>query len=265
MEVHPLAARAFGGRAEDYERARPGWPRDAVAAVLERFGAGTVVDLAAGTGKLTRVVAEQADKVIAVEPVEGMRRVLREQLPHVRAISGTAETIPLPDASIDAVLVGEAFHWFDAGRAVPEIARVLKPGGGLAVFVHEPAWAGVGWLDELTEIVKAYRIEDASRPDHEAWREALAADPRFEPPREEEFPYEHVSTRELIVAEIASFSSIGSLPPDRLAAALDACRAVLERHGVEEFTFHYNTRVTSAQLKRSGANASSSTSVGSPQ
>ena len=257
MDVHPLAARAFGERADDYERARPGWPPDAVAAVLEQFGSGTVVDLAAGTGKLTRVVAEQAGRVIAVEPVEGMRRVLREQLPHVRAISGTAEAMPLPDASIDAVLVGEAFHWFDAGRAVPEIARVLKPGGGLAVFVHKPAWEGVDWFDELADTVKAFRIEDPTRPDHEAWRDALAADPRFEAPREEEFPYDHLSHRELIVAEIASFSSIGALPPDRLEEALDACRAVLERHGVDDFTFHYAIRVTSARLKRAGESAAS--------
>jgi SAM-dependent methyltransferase len=255
MDVHPLAARAFGSRAEDYERARPGWPPDAVAAVLERFGSGTVVDLAAGTGKLTRVAAEQAGTVIAVEPVEGMRRVLHEQLPHVRTIAGTAEAIPLPDGCIDAVLVGEAFHWFDAARAVPEIARVLRPGGGLAVFVHEPAWKDAAWLDELVEIVRSHRIDDG--PDHEAWRKALATDPRFEPPREEEFPYEHPSNRDLIVAEIGSFSSIGSLPPDRLAEVLDACRAVLERHEVDEFTFPYRIRVTSAQRKRSGESLAS--------
>jgi hypothetical protein len=94
-DVNPLAVRAFGARAADYERGRPGWPGDAVAGLLERFGAGNVVDLAAGTGKLTRVLAERADTVIAIEPVDGMREVLREQLPHVRAMSGTAEAIPL--------------------------------------------------------------------------------------------------------------------------------------------------------------------------
>jgi SAM-dependent methyltransferase len=265
MDVHPIAARAFDARAEEYERARPGWPPDAVAAVLDRFGSGAVVDLAAGTGKLTRVIAEQADTVIAIEPVEGMRRVLREQLPHVRAMSGTAEAIPLPDDSIDAVFVGEAFHWFDAARAVAEIARLLKPGGGLAVFVHKPGWEGIGWLDELVKTVAAYRIEDSSRPAHDAWREVLAAEPRFEPPRDDDFAYDHHSERELMVAEVASFSSIGSLERDRLAEALAACRAVLERHGIDEFTFPYRIRVTTAQLKRSGANGSSSTSVGSPQ
>ena len=115
--VDPVAARGFGTQAAQYERGRPGWPVDAVTALLERFGAGTVLDLAAGTGKLTRVLAERVDTVIAVEPVEGMREVLREQLPHVRAMTGTAEAIPVPDHSVDAVFVAEAFHWFDCATS----------------------------------------------------------------------------------------------------------------------------------------------------
>jgi ubiquinone/menaquinone biosynthesis C-methylase UbiE len=265
MDVHPLAARAFGARAEDYDRARPGWPPDAVAAVLERFGSGAVVDLAAGTGKLTRVIAEQAGTVIAVEPVDGMRRVLREQLPHIRTMSGTAEAIPLPTDSVDAVFVGEAFHWFDAERACAEIARVLKPSGGLAILFHELADKGPDWFRELSKIVVERRIDDPSRPAHGAWRAKLDAAPEFEPPRVEEFPYEHASRRELIVAEIGSFSSIGALPPDRLAEVLAACDAVLDRNGIDEFTFRYTVKVTTAQLKRSGSNGPSSTSGGSPQ
>jgi SAM-dependent methyltransferase len=257
MEVHPIAARAFDARADDYERARPGWPPDAVAAVLERFGAGKIVDLAAGTGKLTRVIAEQADTVIAVEPVEGMRRVLREQLPHVRAMSGTAEAIPLPDNSIDTVFVGEAFHWFDAPRALAEIARVLKPGGGLAVLYHELPDTGPDWFGELARVVAETRIDDPTRPSHGAWRDALAADPRFASPVEEDFPYEHPSDRELMLAEISSFSSIGALPPDRLAEVLAACRAVLERHGIEQFTFRYTVKATTAQVKRDAESVAS--------
>jgi SAM-dependent methyltransferase len=252
MDVHPLAARAFGARADDYERARPGWPPDAVAAVLERFGSGNVIDLAAGTGKLTRILAEQAGTVIAVEPVEGMRRVLREQLPHVRSMAGTAEALQLPDASIDAVLVGEAFHWFDAERACAEIARVLRPGGGLAVLYHEIDDDRPAWFAELNELVVAQRIDDPTRPAHGAWRATLDAAPQFETPRDEAFPYEHPSTRELIVAEIGSFSSIGALPPDRLDAVLAACEAVLDRHGIDEFTFRYTVKVTTAQVKRAG-------------
>ena len=256
-DVHPMAARAFHARADDYERARPGWPPDAVAAVLARFGAGTVIDLAAGTGKLTRVIAERADTVIAIEPVEGMRRVLREQLPHVRTMEGTAETIPLPDGSTDTVFVGEAFHWFDFPRAFAEIARVLKPGGGLAILYHGMPGTGPEWLEELSDVVMEHRLVDSDRPPPDAWRDALAAAPLFETPVEDQFPYEHPTTRELIVAEIGSFSSVGGLPPDRCEAVLAACREVLERHGVERYTFRYTVTVTTAQVKRAGESLAS--------
>src|SRR4051812_47236701 len=113
MEVDPVAARAFGEQADAYERGRPGWPADAIAGLLERFGAGTLLDPPAGPRKPTRVLAERADTVIAIEPVDGMREVLRAQLPHVRTMKGTAEAIPLPDGCANAVFVAEAFHWFD--------------------------------------------------------------------------------------------------------------------------------------------------------
>jgi SAM-dependent methyltransferase len=254
-DVHPLAATAFHVRADDYERARPGWPPDAVAAVLERFGAGNVVDLAAGTGKLTRLIAEQAGTVIAIEPVEGMRRVLREQLPHVRAMEGTAETIPLPDDSIDAVFVAEAFHWFDFPRAFAEIARVLKPGGGLAILYHGMPEREEPWFEEMNQAMEAHRVVDHDRPPYGAWREALDAAPQFEAPVDETFPYEHPTTRDLLIAEIGSFSWIGALPQDRFEAALAAARAVLERHGVDELTIRYRITVTTAQVKRDGDSA----------
>jgi hypothetical protein len=90
MAVDPIADRAFGARAEDYERGRPGWPRDAVARLIERFEARAVLDLAAGTGKLTRVLVGLPPEVIAIEPVDGMRRVLEEQVPAARTLTGTA-------------------------------------------------------------------------------------------------------------------------------------------------------------------------------
>jgi SAM-dependent methyltransferase len=212
-----------------------------------------VIDLAAGTGKLTSVIAEQADTVIAIEPVAGMRRVLRERLPHVRTMEGTAESIQLPDGSIDTVFVGEALHWFDYPRAFAEIARVLKPGGGLAVLYHGIPGDRPAWFQELSDLIMERRNVD--HPGLDAWREALEAAPEFEPPADETFPYEHPSTRELIVAEIGSFSSIGSLPRDRLAEVMAACDEVLKRHGVETYTFHYTVTVTTAQVKRDGESA----------
>jgi SAM-dependent methyltransferase len=253
MEIDSLPARAFGSQAENYERGRPGWPDAEVARLLERFGARTVLDLAAGTGKLTRVLVRHADEVIAVEPVDGMRRVLEQRVPEARVLAGTAEAIPLPDGAVDAVFVAEALHWFDLDRAPAEIARVLRPGGGIAVLWNHPG-PPLDWLDELYEALKAHRIEHDQRPDKVPWRAALEAE--FGPLEEEIVDREHVTDRERVVAEIASHSSIGALPPDRLQAALATCRAVLERHGIDRIAIPIRTQLLTAQ-KRSGESGSS--------
>ncbi len=246
MAVDPMATRAWGVEADDYEHGRPGWPADAVAALLDRFGATRVLDLAAGTGKLTRVLAEHADDVVAVEPLDGMRRQLEKQLPQVRVLTGTAEAIPLADAAVDAVFVAEAFHWFDLPRAVPEIARVLRPGGGLAVLWNRPQWDTLPWFKDLWDILEEYR---AGGPDYEraAWRDALTADDRFEPLANEEATHEQTTDRERVLAMIASFSWIGGLPDDRRDAVLAACREVLERHGVDAITLTYKTMITTTR------------------
>jgi SAM-dependent methyltransferase len=251
--VDPVAVRAFGSRAADYERGRPGWPGDAVTALLERFGAGTVVDLAAGTGKLTRVLAERAGTVIAIEPVDGMRDVLRERLPHVRAMNGAAESIPLPDASVDAVFVAEAFHWFDAVPAAAEIARVLKPGGGVAVLWNQPLLEGVAWADELYRTLSTHRsFVTPNRDSSQGWRDALASEPRFGELHDEAAEHEHETDRDGLLAEIASFSWVGGLAPDDFAATIADCRAVLERRDVDRVTIRYRTLITWAQAKRAG-------------
>jgi SAM-dependent methyltransferase len=132
MGVPEPAASAFGGQAENYERGRPGWPAAAVAGLIERFDAHTVLDLAAGTGKLTRLLVEHADVVIAVEPVDGMRAVLEREVPEARVLTGTAEAIPLAGESVDAVFVAEAFHWF-SGRTSTRLgsarARAVRAPG----------------------------------------------------------------------------------------------------------------------------------------
>ena len=248
MSVDPRAAAAFGAMAEEYDRGRPGWPAEAIADLVERFAARTVLDLAAGTGKLTEVLADVAPEVVAVEPVEGMRRVLA-RLPGVRVLDGTAEAIPLPDASVDAVFVAEAFHWFDLARAPAEIARVLRPGGGLAVLWNLPGEDGVPWFDEIVALVMEHRLEESGRTGHDAvpWREALEAEPRLGPLQDEEVVHEHHTDRDRIVDQIASFSSIGALPPDRRATALAAVGDVLDRHGVDDVTVTYRAAITTAR------------------
>ena len=135
--LHPTAEAGFTAAAEVYERARPGYPDEAVAWVAERLGIGPgrdVLDLAAGTGKLTRQLVPLGACIVAVEPIDAMRAQLERVVPGVEAVAGTAEAIPLPDASVDAVTCAQAAHWFRADEAAREIRRVLRPGGGLALL-----------------------------------------------------------------------------------------------------------------------------------
>src|SRR6516162_4240881 len=119
---------SFGSAAAAYERGRPSYPPEAIDWLLPR-GARHVLDLGAGTGKLTTRLVERGLEVVAVDPIPDMLEVLRASLPETRALLGTAEEIPLADNSVDAVLVAQAWHWVDPGRAILEVARVLRPGG----------------------------------------------------------------------------------------------------------------------------------------
>src|SRR6266404_2443040 len=122
---------------EDYERGRPGWPPEVIELAALPPTA-TVLDLGAGTGKLTRLLVSAFDRVVAVEPAEAMRRLLVTFCPEAEALAGTAQEIPLPDDSVDAVLAAQAFHWFEDEHALAEIARVLRPGGALVLMWNLP-------------------------------------------------------------------------------------------------------------------------------
>jgi ubiquinone/menaquinone biosynthesis C-methylase UbiE len=133
---HP-DSRAFELVADLYERARPEYPVEAIAWLVEQLDlrdGRVVLDLGAGTGKLTRALVPTGSRVIAVEPGEAMLEQLSRAVPEAEAIRGAAEAIPLPDASVDAVTVGQAFHWFRHDEALPELHRVLRPGGGIALI-----------------------------------------------------------------------------------------------------------------------------------
>ena len=135
-ELHP-ATRGFGLAADVYERGRPDYPKVAVKRLVERLDlrpGRTVLDLAAGTGKLTRLLVPSGANVLASEPIPEMRAELERRVPEAIALGGTAERIPLVDQYVDAVTVAQAFHWFQADEALREIRRVLRPGGGLALI-----------------------------------------------------------------------------------------------------------------------------------
>lgn len=138
-------ARSFGRIASDYDAVRPGYAAEALARAEAALGLGPksrVIDLAAGSGTLTRALVERFGEVIAVEPDDDMREILARRSPEIETLAGTAERIPLRDRDVDAVFVGDAFHWFDERAAVAEIARVLRPRAGVALLWNN--W----WRDE---------------------------------------------------------------------------------------------------------------------
>ncbi len=142
-------ARSFGAQAAAYDRGRPGYPAAALRYCLPD-DATTVLDLGAGTGKLTAGLLALGLAVIAVEPSDAMRALVP---PEARALAGRAEAIPLPDASVDAVLVGQAFHWFDSEPALAEIARVLRPGGTVGLLWNRIR-PGTPWSDEVAALLR---------------------------------------------------------------------------------------------------------------
>ncbi|MFY1680075.1 class I SAM-dependent methyltransferase [Micromonospora sp. WMMD730] len=152
--VEDTRARSFGTVAVDYDRFRPGYPAEALRWALAGAGAvADVVDLAAGTGLLTRGLRALGHQVTPVEPDPAMRARLDTAVPGTTALAGSAEAVPLPDASADAVLVGQAYHWFDRERAHVEIARVLRPDGIFAAIwnIRDET---VGWVAELGRIAQ---------------------------------------------------------------------------------------------------------------
>ena len=214
LQASPEArlARSFGAAAAEYERVRPEWPPAAVeraAALLGLSRDAEVVDLAAGTGKLTRLLAARFERVVAVEPDERMRGLLE-----VESLAGTAERIPLPDASADAVFVGDAFHWFDARVALAEMARVLRPRGGLALLWND-WWETDPPIPAAASELLREPFERSGRSfqaDVQAWRGAFDGSP-FEPPREERLRGETTRSAEELATLFCSTSSIASLDP----------------------------------------------------
>jgi SAM-dependent methyltransferase len=219
MNVHDTASRAWGESAEVYERARPGYPPEAID-FLHRLGLGPdsdVLDLAAGTGKLTRALIAAGSRVTAVEPLPAMRLMLQERLPEANVMEGTAEHIPVPDESMDLVTVAQAFHWFDAERATREIARVLRPGGGLAA-VWNLRDESVEWMAMIRELIEPYRQEAPDQRSGEWRRPFEAPGSPFEPLKLETFRHTQEVSRADAVDVFASRSYIAALPdPERTA------------------------------------------------
>jgi SAM-dependent methyltransferase len=242
VDVNPVAAAGFGRAADAYERSRPSYPADAVArlaAELEIAPGTTVLDLAAGTGKFTRLLADFGADLVAVEPSEAMRTEFAAVLANVPVRSGTAESIPLADASVDAVVVAQAFHWFDAPRALGEIARVLRPGRGLGLIWNERD-ESVPWVAELSHVMQwDVRMPYAVGTD---FRAVLDASGRFTRAQRAQFTFEQLLDREGLCERVSTTSFIAAMEPGEREAVLDAVRALVADFP-EPFALPYATEM----------------------
>jgi SAM-dependent methyltransferase len=225
-----IATAGYGRSAAAYERGRPGYPGAAVDFLTARLHLGpgrTVVDLAAGSGKLTRPLLATGAEVIAVEPVAEMRAALPGD---ARAVNGTAEAIPLPAASADALVVAQAFHWFDGDAALAEIHRVLRPGGALGLV-----WNRRRMDDPLNkainELITPYRGHPSTFHTG-AWRAAFERTKLFGPFEERGFPNDQSLDAEEFVDRIASVSFIAALDEKERTTVLQDARALARPSGV---------------------------------
>jgi len=238
--------------AETYERGRPDYPESAIDFVLvpvrDRPGL-RALDLGAGTGKLTRRLTDRGVDTVAVEPADGMRAVLARAVPAAAVLPGSAEAIPLPAGSIDVVVAGQAFHWFDRAAALAEIARVLRPAGVLGI-IYNARDDAVAWVRALSEIIgetgdHASVTRDYQPPD---------LGPVFEPAEVFRTEHEQPLDARSLVDLVASRSYAIAMPPAERVRLLDRVAGLARSHpalvGRQHFSMPY---VTTAECHRLAA------------
>lgn len=248
MTIHEQAAKGFAAGADAYERGRPDYSPEAVARLASelRLGPGRkLLDLAAGTGKLTRQLVDSGAEIVAVEPIGEMRAKLEAAVPGATAIHGTAEDIPLESHTIDAVVVGQAFHWFDGIRAASEIRRVLKPDGALGL-IWQSRDASHGWVKALNELID--QADDGHpRFRDNAWFEPFDLTALFDPIEEATYSHVQRGAPSVIVDRVASISYVAAMPDERRLAVLEDVERLLatdpETAGKEVVELPYTAHV----------------------
>ena len=224
-------ARSFETVAAEYERHRPDYPEEALRWAADQLGLGTgvrVLDLGAGTGKLTRGLVALGFDVVAVEPGAPMLAQLRRAVPEAEALEGPAESIPLPGASVDAAFAGQAFHWFDREKALPELQRVITPDGGLVLI-----W---NWWDERDPLQRELG-ELVGYGGHSPYREEeLPRDPWFGEVGRTVVETSPESSPEALAAYLATTSMFLTMEPDERELRLAEVQRVASGYG-DRFPF----------------------------
>ncbi|HJV05058.1 MAG TPA: class I SAM-dependent methyltransferase [Actinomycetota bacterium] len=247
-DVHPAAAEGFSAAAEEYERSRPSYPEEAVDRLVQELEITRdclVLDLGAGTGKLTRLLAPTGARLVALDPVEAMRRACAKLVPEAMVLGGVAEALPFHDATFDGVVAGQAFHWFDGPRALAEIHRVLKPSGRLGL-IWNVRDESVDWVRRLTEIIDPYERSTPREKTHQ-WRAAFQMTDLFGSLNQRRFPHSQTLDLDGLEERFASASFIASLPGEERAEVLGRIRELAGTHpdlaGRDSFELRYFTEL----------------------
>jgi len=228
-----LRRQSFGSIADGYDRFRPGPPAEAVRWAIPSEAA-DVLELGAGTGALTRQLVERHRHVRAVEPDDRMRAVLGQRVPGADVVAGQAEQIPAEDASFDAVIGSSMWHWVDQSRALPEVARVLRPGGAFALL-----WSGtdrtVAWMRSLW--AGGTELNDGQAGDEDSRRRrrhtvALPPDAPFLEPETRAVRWTRLMTREDLVGMAGTYSAVITMPAPEREAYLAGFARYLHTHDV---------------------------------
>lgn len=247
--IHSTAAEGFAASADAYERGRPDYPPQAIAHIsdlLRLRPAVRVVDLAAGTGKFTRLLVTTGAEIVAIEPIPGMREKLLALVPQAKVLDGTAEEIPLPDRSIDGMTCAQAFHWFDGPRALREIARVLKPGATL-VLVWNVRDESVPWVRDLTAILGRHQTETPHYRDRH-WRQSFVGSV-FSPLQSTAFSHVQRGPQQMLFDRVASISFIAALDENARRNVLEQVRQLVR--GRETIELPYTTEIFWTQTPQS--------------
>lgn len=231
--IHEKAAKGFQTAGDAYERGRPEYPKEAIECLVEALGItrqSIVVDLGAGTGKFTKLLIPYGPKIIAVEPVEGMIRKFKALYPETEVMVGTAESIPLPDQSVDAIIAAQAAHWFKGELSLKEIHRVLKPNGKLGL-IWNARDESLEWVAEMTRIIDPHE-GGAPRYKSMNWRKPFESTNLFSPLQYKNFRYVQSGPRQMVLDRVASISFISALPESDHKSVLAQINQLLEANPV---------------------------------
>jgi SAM-dependent methyltransferase len=250
-------AGSFGGVAAAYERGRPRYEPHVIEVIGKAAGGPRILDVGAGTGRLSAPLLAAGYDVVAVEPLDEMRAILAGHIGSERALAGCAEALPIDDASVDGAVCSDAWHWFDGARAGDELARVVRPGGGVVICVSYPRWRDSGdapdwWLD-LGAVHAAL-----PKHDHPAFSgcfepDRLGSHPAFDEMEARNELFVHHTDREGIVAHWASMSFVATLPERQHAELLEELDAMLARRGIDDVDIPYRAELWITRRRREPA------------